>query len=173
MCEVECAPVRKVVRQQRPEQAPVRWNAQMQQFVDYHEILEFRFLLYQVRRQRDRAGSRAGTPFPRHTLHSNNPSLGLQVSRPVSNSLMEAEEATSHASISYAGCRVSSDHRSSMRTQPARRNDSASLTGISTVPSGPTFRCSRFIRPMPGGTHSRTRCSRRSCCPRNSSARIR
>jgi len=149
MCEVECAPVRKVVGQQRPEQAPVRWNAQMQQFVDYHEILEFRFLLYQVRRQRDRAGSRAGTPFPRHTLHSNNPSLGLQVSRPVSNSLMEAEEATSHASISYAGCRVSSDHRSSMRTQPARRNDSASLTGISTVPSGPTFRCSRFIRPMP------------------------
>jgi len=71
MCEVECAPVRKVVGQQRPEQAPVRWNAQMQQFVDYHEILEFRFLLYQVRRQSDRAGSRAGTPFPRHTLHSN------------------------------------------------------------------------------------------------------
>jgi hypothetical protein len=90
MCEVECAPVRKVMRQQRPEQAPVRWNAQMQQFVDYHEILEFRFLPYQVRRQRDRAGSRAGTPFPRHTLHSNNPSLGLQASRPVSNSLMEA-----------------------------------------------------------------------------------
>ena len=77
MGNFEGTPVRNVLRQQRPEQPPVRWNAQMQQLMDYHEILEFRFLFHQVRGQRDRAGGRAGTPFPRHTLHSNNPRLGL------------------------------------------------------------------------------------------------
>jgi hypothetical protein len=34
-------------------------------------------------------------------------------------------------------------------THPARTNDSASVSGISTVPSAATFRWSRFIRPMP------------------------
>ena len=58
-------------------------------------------------------------------------------------------------------------------SHPARRNDWASLSNISTVPSAATFSCSMFIRPMPGGTHRRTHRSPLACCPRASSASCR
>jgi hypothetical protein len=49
----------------------------MQQLMDYHEVLKTRFLFHQVLGEGDRAGGRAGTPFPRHTLHPDNTSFGV------------------------------------------------------------------------------------------------
>jgi len=76
--------------QQRPKQAAVCRDAEVEQFVYDDKILKARLLFHQVFGDGDRAGGRAGTPFPGHTLHSNNPCFGFQTLRPVSNSLMEA-----------------------------------------------------------------------------------
>jgi hypothetical protein len=56
----------------------MRWNPEMQQFVRDDEVLKARFLFDQVMGECYNAGGRAGTPLPGHSLHANNPRLGLQ-----------------------------------------------------------------------------------------------
>jgi len=58
-------------------------------------------------------------------------------------------------------------------THPARRNDSASASGISTVPSAAMFSKSILRWPMPAGARRRIRRSLSACCRCASSARIR
>jgi hypothetical protein len=88
--DLELAPSGNMGCHQRFEQTTVSWDAKMQQLVDYHEILKSHFLFGQVLREGYRASGRAGTPFPRHTLHANSPRFGFQTLRPVLDSLMEA-----------------------------------------------------------------------------------
>jgi hypothetical protein len=54
---IKRAPVRDVKGQQCPEQPAVHWDPEMQQLMDYHEILKSRFLFGQVLSEGDCAGA--------------------------------------------------------------------------------------------------------------------
>ena len=79
---VHGAPLGHVRCHQRLEQAAVVRNLEVQEFVHDDEVLEGLVLVVEVDREGDRAGSRAGAPFPGHPLDPNDTRHDAQLDHP-------------------------------------------------------------------------------------------